>query len=81
MSQTIALEGHAAFGPMTARATLQVRPASDVISEPPPTLTWLEIWNPVYWSKDDLPRFLALARELGHLILLIYLYYLLKGNS
>ena len=41
----------------------------------------LEIWNPVHWSMDDYPRFLALARELAQLIVLIYLYLFLKGNS
>ena len=81
MSQRIALEAHTTFGPMTASATLQVRPASDVITDPSPALKWLETWNPVHWSKDDLPRALSLVRELAHLLMLIYLYFFIKGNS
>ena len=81
MSQTTPLTGHAIFPSFTATATLQKRLGSDVVADPPPALTWLEIWNPVHWSKDDRPRFLALARELAQLIVLIYLYFFLKGNS
>ena len=81
MDQMISLEGHLRFQPMIASAVLQVHPNSDVVADSSPLLTWLEIWNPAYWSKDDLPRFLALARELSQLILLIYLYFFLKGNS
>ena len=81
MSETTSLTGHVIFPSFTATATLQKRPGSDVVANHSSALTWLEIWNPVYWSKDDLPRFLALARELGQLIVLIYLYFSLKGNS
>ena len=81
MSQRIALEAHTTFGPMTANATLQVRPGSDVIADPSPALKWLDIWNPVHWSKDDLPRALSLVRELAYLLLLIYVYFFIKGNS
>ena len=47
MSQTTPLTGHAIFPSFTATATLQKRLGSDVVADPPPALTWLEIWNPV----------------------------------
>ena len=81
MGHMIALEGHLRFQPMIASAVLQVHPNSDVVADSSPLLTCLEIWNPAYWSKDDLPRFSALARKLSQLILLIYLHFFLKGNS
>ena len=74
MAQPIDLICHKNFPAWTARATVQVRPGNDVVADPSPALTWLEIWNPVHWSMDDYPRFLALARELALLIVLIYLY-------
>ena len=77
MSQMTALTAHVIFPSFIATATLQKRLGSDVVADPPPALTWLEIWNPVHWSKDDHPRFLALARELAQLIVLIYLYFFL----
>ena len=80
MSQTTALTGHVIFPSFTATATLQKRPGSNVISEPSPALTWLEIWNPVHWSKGDLLRFWGLSRELAQLIVLTYLFFF-KGNS
>ena len=81
MPQTIALSAHSTFPSFTATAVLQVRPGSDVIADPSPALKWLKIWNPVHWSKDDLPRALSLVRELAHLLVLIYLYFFIKGNS
>ena len=68
MSQRIALGTHTTFGPMTATAVLQVRPASDVIAERSPTLKWLEIWIHARWSKDDLSHFAAFAIYLAQLI-------------
>ena len=64
MSQTIALGPHTTFGPMTASAVLQVRPASDVVAEPSPALKYLELMNPLRWSTNDLSRFAAFARFL-----------------
>ena len=70
MNQRIALEAHTSFGPMTASAVLQVRPARDVVAEPSPVLKYLEIWNPALWSKDDFSRFAYLA---GLLVILVEL--------
>ena len=50
MDQMISLEGHLGLQPMIASAVLQVHPNSDVVADSAPLLTWLEIWNPAYWS-------------------------------
>ena len=75
MSQTIALDAHTAFGPMTASAVLQVRPASDVVAEPSPALKYLEFMNPLRWSKDDFSNLAAFARCLLQLLLVIDRYF------
>ncbi len=36
-------KGHMTFGPMTARATLQVDPVNDVVVENSTTLKWLRL--------------------------------------
>ena len=68
MPEKVALEAHTTFGPMTATAVLQVRPASDVIPEMSPEPNWLEIWNPARWSRDDLSRIAVFAMFLAQLI-------------
>ena len=81
MSQTIVLEAHTTFGPMTASAVLQVRPASDVFAEPSPALKYLELMNPLRWSTNDFSRFAAFAKDLLLLLLLLLIGQFFKGNS
>ena len=70
MFQEIALVGHASLGPMTARATLQVRPAG-VVVDPTPAVKYLRLENPLRWSKEDLSCFAAFAMFLSQVVLLI----------
>ena len=75
MSQTIALEAHTTFGPMTASVVLQVRPASDVAAEPSSALKYLKLMNPLRWSKDDFSNLAAFYRCLLQLLLVIDRYF------
>ena len=68
MPEKVALKARTTFGPITATAVLQVRPASGVIPETSPEPNWLEIWNPARWSKDDLSRISVFAMFLAQLI-------------
>ena len=69
MPEKVALEAHTTFGPMTATAVLQVRPASDVIPEMSPEPNWLEIGGILTrWSRDDLSRIAVFAMFLAQLI-------------
>ena len=68
MIQAITFEAHKTFGPMTARAVLQVRPASDVVAEPSPVLKYLRLMNPLCWSTHNFSRIAVITKFLLDLI-------------
>ena len=71
MNSQVAFTGQKNFPAWTARATLQVRPGNVVAAEPSPALKYLELWNPLRWSKDDLSNLTAFAGWLLMLLLVI----------